>query len=98
MSTSRWLKSLARWSWTGANAMVSAVFWWLAYTRYLKYADCIDALSNSSCFDESGGNVIAGGQIWLLPAFGFSLAALISAVRARAGSRAPRSRQARDRD
>jgi hypothetical protein len=58
-------------------ATLAALLWWAYYERYHKYADCIDALTNSSCTTPDGGNLTAGGIFWGLLALPFTFVAAI---------------------
>ena len=59
------------------TAAIAALLWWAYYEQYHKYADCIDALTNSSCITPDGGNVTAGGIFWGLLALPFTFSAAI---------------------
>jgi hypothetical protein len=56
---------------------LSGYFWWVFDERYAKYADCIEALANSSCITPDGGNVTSGGILWALLAMPLGLVALV---------------------
>ncbi|MEL1263912.1 hypothetical protein [Pseudoxanthomonas putridarboris] len=58
-------------------SVISTFFWWLFHERYLKHADCIEALANSSCITPEGDNLTSGGILWALVAILFGLLAAI---------------------
>jgi hypothetical protein len=57
---------------------IAGFLWWAFYERFEKYADCIGALTNSSCLTPDGGNVTSGGIFWGILALPFTLLAAVA--------------------
>jgi len=53
--------------WVGGSLAIGAFFAYVFYVRYWKWRDCI-AEVQSSCIAADGANLIAGGQLWSIPA------------------------------
>ncbi|MDR7194559.1 hypothetical protein [Luteimonas terrae] len=58
-------------------AALATFFWWAYEARYRRYADCLDALTNSSCITPDGTNVTSGGIIWAFLALPFTVVAAV---------------------
>jgi hypothetical protein len=60
---------------TAAALLLTGIFLWLFHERYWAWRDCI-AKALSSCLTPDGGNLTAGGMVWIVPAAIFGLIAL----------------------
>lgn len=69
---------------------LAALFGYLAWLRYFRWADCFNELGRCYSPDDSGEVYTTGGLGWMLPAIVFAVLAVRRLVRARRQARSRR--------